>query len=135
MLVTVARFLDPWEAHIVCGRLQADGILASVAFANHAIVNWPMAYALGGTAVQVPEDYLDQSRELLAAYHSGELGLDAPETRQVPEGHCPVCWSTDLQPVIRWHQRLLVVLLGFFGATFPTGSDEVKCGACGYRTH
>ena len=135
MLVTVARFLDPWEAHIVCGRLQADGILATVAFANHAIVNWPMAYALGGTAVQVPDDYLDQSRELLAAYHSGELGLDASETRQVPEGHCPVCWSTDLEPVSPWHQRMLVVLLGFFGATFPTSGDEVKCGACGYRTH
>ena len=61
--------------------------------------------------------------------------LDVPETRQVPEGYCPVCWSTDLEPVIPWHQRMLVVLLGFFGATFPTSSDEVKCGACGYRKH
>ena len=133
MLVTVARFLDPWEAHIVCGRLQADGILATVAFANHAIVNWPMAYALGGTAVQVPDDYLEQSRELLAAYHSGELGLDPSEERSVLEGRCPVCGSRDLQPVIPWHQRVLVVLLATFVATFPTNSQQWKCNACGYR--
>lgn len=133
MLVTVARFLDPWEAHIVCGRLQADGILASVAFANHAIVNWPMAYALGGTAVQVPDDYVEQSLELLAAYNAGELGLDDSAERLVPEGHCPVCRSTDLQPIIPWHQRVLVVLLGVFAATFPTSSQQWKCNACGYR--
>lgn len=136
MLVTVARFLDPWEAHIVCGALQADGILASVAFANHAIVNWPMAYALGGTAVQVPDDYLDQSRRLLAEYYSGELELEDPGVEsKVPEGHCSVCRSTDLQPVIPWRQRVLVMLLGMFGATFPTSSTEWKCGACGYRGH
>lgn len=135
VLQTVARFLDPWEAHIVCARLVAEDIPATVGFAHHALVDWPMAYALGGTAVQVPDDYLDQARALLAAYHAGELGLEAGEAEPVPEGHCPVCRSADLQPVIPWHQRVLVVVLGAFGATFPTGSGAWKCGICGHRTH
>lgn len=134
MLQTVERFLDPWEAHIVCARLNAEDIPATVGFANHALVNWPMAYALGGTAVQVPDDYLEQARALLAAYHAGELGVDADEAEAVPEGRCPVCRSADLEPLIPWHQRLLVLLLYIFGATFPTGGGAWKCRNCGNRT-
>lgn len=133
VLQTVARFLDPWEAHIVCARLNAEDIPASVGFANHAIVDWPAALALGGTAVQVPDDYIEQARALVAAYHAGELGLEATEAESVPDGRCPRCGSADLRPVIPWHQRALVVLLSLFGATFPTGEGVRECGACGYR--
>ena len=42
MLVTLAKFLDPWEAYIVQALLKADGVPATVAFANHAIIDWPM---------------------------------------------------------------------------------------------
>jgi hypothetical protein len=55
MLLTVAKFLDPWEAYVVQTRLAVDGIPATVAFANHAIVNWPISLALGGVPVQAPQ--------------------------------------------------------------------------------
>ena len=133
MLVTVARFLDPWEAHIVCGRLQADGILATVAFANHAIVNWPMAYALGGTAVQVPADYAEQAGRLIADYRAGRLAAEVVEDVPVGEGRCPRCGSFDIRRTVPVRQRWMAALLGVFSATFPTRESEVECGECGMK--
>ncbi|WP_147300667.1 DUF2007 domain-containing protein [Lysobacter silvisoli] len=34
MLLTVGRYFDPWEAHILRARLEAEGIPASVARAT-----------------------------------------------------------------------------------------------------
>lgn len=62
MLVTLARFLDPWEAYVVRALLEAEGLPATVAHAHHAIANWPMSLALGGTAVQVPAPLLVSAR-------------------------------------------------------------------------
>src|SRR5690606_41391777 len=89
MLQTVERFLDPWEAHIVCARLNADGIPATVAFANHAIIDWPAVLALGGTAVQVPEEHLAHARRIAAEDRAGELEADLPEEPELKEGCCP----------------------------------------------
>ncbi|WP_140909720.1 putative signal transducing protein [Cognatiluteimonas lumbrici] len=133
MLQTVERFLDPWEAHIVCARLNADGIPATVAFANHAIIDWPAALALGGTAVQVPEEHLAQARRIAAEYRAGELEADLPEEPELQEGCCPECGSGPVRQVAPLRQRLLAGLLGIFGATFPTRESEMVCDNCGAR--
>ena len=133
MLQTVERFLDPWEAHIVCARLNAEGIPATVAFANHAIIDWPAALALGGTAVQVPEEHLVQARRIVAEYRAGELEAELPEEPLVRKGRCPECGSSAIRRVVPLRQRLLAGLLGVFGATFPTRENEMACSACGTR--
>ena len=51
MLATVTRYFDPWEAHILCARLVAEGIPASVIGDQHIMANWPMSVALGGAAL------------------------------------------------------------------------------------
>src|SRR5690349_25179124 len=55
MLVAVARFPDPLEAHIACGRLRAEGIDAHVADAHMGLANWEWRLAVGGTRVLVDE--------------------------------------------------------------------------------
>ncbi len=133
MLQTVERFLDPWEAHIVCARLNADGIPATVAFANHAIIDWPAALALGGTAVQVPEEHLAQARRIVADYRAGELEAELPEESELREGCCSECGSGAVRKVAPLRQRLLAGLLGIFGAPFPTRESEMVCDNCGAR--
>lgn len=48
MLITVAHFTDPWEAHLFHGRLDAEGLSAVIVDEHHVWNNWPYALALGG---------------------------------------------------------------------------------------
>ncbi|HEX2114187.1 MAG TPA: hypothetical protein VHM01_07255 [Alphaproteobacteria bacterium] len=53
VLVTAETFTEPWEAHLFCTRLQAEGLFAVVAHEHHVGMYWPYALALGGVKLQV----------------------------------------------------------------------------------
>ncbi|BCT91917.1 hypothetical protein LYSHEL_09410 [Lysobacter helvus] len=131
MLVTLARFLDPWEAHVVCARLRADGLFAEVANDRMAIVDWPMAYALGGTQLQVKAEDIAEARAIFDAYRRGELDVehDSANDDAHPE---PACTCPPQGPVIPWGERALVIALFVLGgATFPTRTVGGLCATCG----
>lgn len=130
MLATLARFLDPWEAHIIRARLDADGIPASVAYANHAILNWPMSIALGGTAVQVPADCLEASRKTLAEYYAGTLEDEVNAATGTQREHCPRCGATDFARTMPWHKRLIAAFVVVFFAPYPTPRSRHVCREC-----
>jgi hypothetical protein len=44
--VTVATFLSPWEAHIVRGLLETEGIPSTLGSEHHVGANWPLSQAL-----------------------------------------------------------------------------------------
>ncbi len=64
-LVTVFSTFNPAEAHVVRSRLEASGFRAEVKneLASLSIEGYSMA--TGGIEVQVPEDQLEDARELL----------------------------------------------------------------------
>lgn len=132
MPVTIATFLDPAEAHIVCGRLQAEGIAASVAFDGHVGANWPLALALGGVAVQVPASQFADAAGILQAYAAGEYAGDVDAiTGDVP-AVCTACGGEECIARVPAAQKALAVALFLFGgATFPTRQDDVVCARCG----
>ena len=75
-LFIVARYLEPIEAHMARGCLEAAGIPAVVADDNHIQANQLMSPAMGGVRVLVPRDYLQQSQETLAALARGDFAID-----------------------------------------------------------
>ncbi|UHQ20137.1 DUF2007 domain-containing protein [Lysobacter sp. KIS68-7] len=132
MTVTIERFLDPWEAHVVKGRLIAEGIDASVSNDQLSMVDWPMAFALGGTALQVPDEDAPRARDVLAAYHRGDFEQDLVDegylTPSAPDETC-ACGTHQFQ--IPWRERVRVVLMFLLvGATYPTRTSG-RCNACG----
>ena len=131
MITVVARFIDPWEAHVVCARLQAEGIPATLAFSNHSIANWPMSLALGGTAIHVPADYLGQATSVIEEYRTGALESDLlSETGIAPE-HCAKCGSTQFERTIPTGQRVRALVLGLLtSAMFPTSLSKLTCQVC-----
>jgi hypothetical protein len=136
VLVTLARFLDPWEAHVVCARLRADGLFAEVANDRMAIVDWPMAYALGGTQLQVRAEDIAEARAIFEAYRRGELDVEHDAAHDAePE---PACTCPPQGPVIPWGERALVLVLTFLLAgrdiphPLPAG-DARPAGDCGRR--
>ncbi|MFZ5637755.1 MAG: DUF2007 domain-containing protein [Pseudomonadota bacterium] len=83
MLLTVASYSDPIEAHIVCGRLNAEGIEAFVADDQTNLANWEWRQAIGGTRVRVAEDQYERARALIAELDGGAFALD-PEPGPSP---------------------------------------------------
>jgi hypothetical protein len=133
MLVTLAKFLDPWEAYIVQALLKADGVPATVAFANHAIIDWPMTLALGGTAVQVPADCLAESQEIFSRYQAGTLEAELNEVVGLEPEHCPLCGSTNFKRTMPWRKRLYAALVVLVFAPFPTKRSLFVCKSCGHH--
>lgn len=76
MYRTVASYFDPIEAHIVCGRLQAEGIEAHVADDQMNLANWEWRQATGGTKVRVADTQFEQARVLIAELDQGGFALD-----------------------------------------------------------
>jgi hypothetical protein len=75
-LVLVARMLDPLEAEMLRGRLEAEGVPAMVVDTLTAQNNVFYKLAIGGVRVMVPEAYLAQAREIVRADARGDYVLD-----------------------------------------------------------
>lgn len=94
MYRTIASYLDPIEAHIVCGRLRAEGIDAHVADDQMNLANWEWRQAIGGTKVRVVDRQFEQARTLIGALDQGEFSLDAdPPDAPAPDRET---WSSRL---------------------------------------
>ena len=102
MLVTVAAFREPWEAHMFCARLQAEGIPALIAHENHSWNNWPISNALGGVKVQVPAAELEAAPAVERACRDGDYyNMIADASVDEPDGFkCPNCGSHEIRS---WH--------------------------------
>jgi hypothetical protein len=85
-LVMVARLLDPLEAEMVRGRLEAEGIPAIVADGQAAQVLFKLA--IGGVRVLVPEAYLERATDIVRADARGEYTID-DRTDVGPPGENP----------------------------------------------
>lgn len=72
---TVARFLNPTDAYIICACLEAAGVPASVADANLVQMNNLWAIALGGVRVLVPATRVAEAKDVIAAFNRGDFAL------------------------------------------------------------
>lgn len=134
MLTTVGRYFDPWEAHVLRARLEAEGVPASVSGDQHVIAYWPISMALGGVLLQVPSDYAEQAQDIIAAYHAGafkqDLVAEHPEAADV----CPACGASQITGTVPMEQRALTVATYLLAlAPFPTRASSFQCNACGHR--
>ena len=72
---TVARFLNPTDAHITCAYLEAAGVPAFVADANIVQMNSLFAIALGGVRVLVPASRVAEAKDVIQAFNRGDFAL------------------------------------------------------------
>lgn len=134
MLITVGTYLDPWEAHILRARLEAEGIPATVTGDGHMILNWPLSIALGGAKVQVPGPFLDKAQKVVAAYNAGDFEKDLTDCYPESADVCPECGSEKLRPSVSTGQRVLEVLITVLAsAPFPPKAVRLRCSDCGHR--
>lgn len=75
MPVTIAHFHDPLQARIVLGRLQAEGIAATLNDEHVLLANWEWRLAVGGARLRVDEADAERARAVLHAIDSGAFAL------------------------------------------------------------
>ena len=63
--ITIKHFYHPTEAHIAAGRLGSEGIPVFLHGINHATANWLITTALGGIRLQVPENAVEDAKQIL----------------------------------------------------------------------
>jgi len=94
MYRTVAAYPDPLLAHIVRGRLEAEGIAAWVADEHSVLMNWDWRVALGGAKVRVATEQFAEAREVVRELDRGAFFIATDEDDSVPA--CRETWSSRL---------------------------------------
>jgi hypothetical protein len=74
-LQTVARFLNPTDAHIISACLEGTGVPSIVADANLVQMNSLWSIALGGVRVLVPASRVAEANDVIEAFNRGDLAL------------------------------------------------------------
>jgi hypothetical protein len=135
MLVTVATFTNPLEAHIVRGRLESEGVTAFVAHEHHIWANWFLSVALGGVKLQVAPDDVSRAREILRADRRGEFeDLLVDEHPPPPQPLCPACSSADIRRA-RSSRNLSLFAAGLASLPLPYTNIRMHCSSCGHSWH
>ena len=94
MYRTVAAYSDPLLAHIVRGRLEAEGIPAWLADEHSVLMFWDWRVALGGVKVRVAAERFDEARELVRDLDEGVFADPQDEDEGIPA--CRESWSSRL---------------------------------------
>ncbi len=126
MMVTIARFSFPHEAHIARAKLESEGIPVFVADEYTINMQWLYSNALGGVRVQIPKPFAKQAIEILSQDYSESL-----VEQQFQDGYpCPKCGSLDTEYMVKGKRMAFFV---FTAISFPLWpfKKQINCNECG----
>jgi len=100
-LVVIARFIFPYQAHMLAGKLEAEGIQAFVHGENFMSMNILYNGMAGGVRVEVKRSDLDAANEVLNQLDtpSAELpeAIAADDVKyDLVKGICPECGTASV---------------------------------------
>ncbi|MBF9253981.1 DUF2007 domain-containing protein [Pontibacter sp. 172403-2] len=138
-LITIATCNELTEAHILKGRLEAEGILCFLGD-EHIVGAQPFyAVAVGGIKLKVPENDADEAKAILATIQGGhadymldEIDLAPPMQEHAQVQTCPRCSSDNITQ--EKHNKAgfsLRSLLPDFLLSFL--NQRYKCYNCGHQ--
>jgi len=128
MLITIGQYINPIEAHIVKGRLEAEGVAAYIQHENHVWANWTLSQALGYVKVQVSPEDVEAASAIIEKYMAGEYTLTEDEDNK-NIGQCPQCGSIRTEQV-DWSWKLALWIMILFPLAIPYTIYRVECTEC-----
>jgi hypothetical protein len=75
-LVTVAEFWNPMEANLLRGLLESKDVFVHLWGEHLGVAHTFLSVASGGMKLQVPVSQVAMAREIIAAFHRGELAME-----------------------------------------------------------
>jgi hypothetical protein len=132
MWSTVAACRETSEAHLLRGRLEAEGIPAIVMHENHTGVYWTFSTGLGGAKVQVPDELWREARQIESLCREGEFrALLQSAVGDLDEITCPFCGSGEYRKRRPFPRAVVAVCLSLWtGSIFPPLGWIHRCKGC-----
>ena len=133
-LVTIGIYSRPWNAIMIQGRLEEEGIPAYITDSAYTWLDHTIACALGWTKVQVsPADY-DNARAVLDSIESGTYSRLVENAFPESIERCPQCEAMEISATIPLSDKLFLCLCAFgFGVIFPLRKYAKRCRQCGHQ--
>lgn len=136
MLVTIATFSFPHEAHLAKARLDAMGIPSFIADEHTINMQWLYSNAMGGVRLQVPREFAEQAHRALTEpveiIPTPELDPEpeAEEKAEAEPGACPYCGGALGDPCTEGKRPAFLTWL-LAGLPLWPVKQVRKCTACG----
>jgi hypothetical protein len=137
-LVTIASFNQPTEAHILKGRLEAEGIPCFLGDENIVAAQPFYSVAVGGVKLKVTEDDAEEARAILGRIQGGtneyllddNVELAPPMQEHTTETViCPNCGSDHVAEE-RYSKTVFSFSYLLFGFPLPFINRKYKCYDC-----
>jgi DNA-directed RNA polymerase subunit RPC12/RpoP len=131
----VASFTELWEAHLLRGRLWAEGVPSFVVFPFIIGNDWIAGIAFSGAQVQVPDAFLDEARQALRGIAAGaahdELEAELGPVRRI---RCPHCGAMNYCKIRSIPMSILATCVAAM-TWFPVlpRDNPLRCRVCGTR--
>lgn len=134
-LITINSYSEPLEAHIVKGRLEAEGIPTYIAHEHHISVAWYLSNALGGVKIQVHKQDYKKAINILKSLRNGEFEEELKKETKVSESNiCPNCGSANCLSKFSLPLLFLVWFsIGLAVIVFPIHRNKHTCVECGCK--
>jgi len=130
----VDSFTNPWDAYVVRGLLESEGIEAYVFYEHHVWVNWPISNAVGGVVLVVTDEDQQLAKEVLLSLQKGHYERALMEECELKEFQCNLCGSRNTRYVRSLFSTLLAfALLVTIAAPFSPKISSSVCVACNNR--
>jgi len=134
-LITADVFVNPWDAHIVKGLLESEGIVVYIMNEHHIGANWMMSNALGGVKLQVVNENASLAIEILDSMNKGEYeGALKEEFPSTQLNICPECGSKGFKSKFSIRTTTLLLCTVFLASVFfPPRREYHTCLECGRK--
>jgi hypothetical protein len=101
--VVLTSYLDPWQARLAAGELEAAGIESRLADEHLVDANWFLANAVGGVKLLVKAEEKLQAAAALgllddAPGDPGQTAEDSPEMASEDDAPCRRCGGLQAEP-------------------------------------
>lgn len=132
-LITIANFIEPFQADLARVKLESEGIRCFLAGENFAATYWLLSGADRGIKLQVRQSEAERALQILSAEE--ESGLREVSAKSVQSEtadlRCPKCSSENIE-YERFSRKafFLGILFLRFPLVFPKRSN--KCRDCGH---
>ena len=120
----VDRYVNAIDAHIVRGRLEAEGIPAVVGNEHLVTQNWLWSQAVGGVIIRVPEEMLPEARRIIAALDNGEFATPPDQAAD----SCDKCGAALVHT--DWTRKISLASTFFLGIPLPFWRRSYHCPNC-----
>lgn len=138
--VVISTYTFAFDAYIIKGRLESEGIPAYVHDDQYITIDWMMSQAIGGVKVSVPESYQSQAAVVLQSTQDDHYALDPPSNDElsaelledyIPEQplHCPACQSDKISK-LEWSRRLSILALFALHSPLTFSQRHYSCDNC-----